>query len=160
MRGISLKILAMLSMFYSFDSQADTTWIPINVGDITIFIPYIPTGTFAAPANAQLNQSGSVSTLSWADIQHASRYEVQAKNAQGVWVSLFITEDNFVIMDARFNGYSEVRVMACSYNSCASTGSWSASVNISALRDKRIIFIHSDLLGTPVAETDENGDLL
>jgi hypothetical protein len=160
MRGISLKVLTMLTMFYALNSEADTTWVPISVGDIMTFIPFTPNGTFNAPGNTQLNQSGATLTLSWSDIQHASRFEVQAKNAQGVWISLFITEDNFAIMDSRFNGYTEVRIMACSYNSCANTGSWSASVSINNTRTKRTIFIHTDLLGTPVAETDDQGAIL
>jgi len=150
-------ISAIFFILFSISSHADTTWIPISTGDITIIIPFTPTGDFPAPSNTQLSQSGSTTTLSWADIQHASRFEIQAKNAQGVWVSILITEDTFVIIDSRFSGYSEIRVMACTYNSCASTGIWSAGVNINALRERRIIFIHTDLLGSPVAETDKNG---
>lgn len=148
---------AIFFILFSLSSHADTTWIPISNGGITIIIPYTPTGVFSAPSNTQLSQSSSVATLSWSDIQHASRFEVQAKNAQGVWVSLFITEDAFAIIDSRFNGFTEVRVMACSYNSCTNTGDWSVSVNINSLREKRIIFIHTDLLGTPVAETNKDG---
>jgi RHS repeat-associated protein len=128
MRGISLKILTMLTMFYSLDNQADTTWVPINVGDITTFIPYTPTGTFAAPANAQLIDVGGVTRLSWDNIEHASQYEIQGLNAAGQWVSILTTDALFAVIDNRFQGFTNIRVTACTYNSCTSSGSWSAQI--------------------------------
>ncbi|MBA6302857.1 RHS repeat-associated core domain-containing protein [Colwellia sp. MB02u-14] len=130
MRGISLKILTMLTMFYSLDNQADTTWIPISVGDITTFIPYTPTGTFAAPANVHISENNGISTISWGDVEHASQYEIQALNSAGQWVSILITDELSTIIDSRFSGYTSIRVMACTYNSCSSTGGWSGQINL------------------------------
>lgn len=147
---------ALVGLTCSLQAQATTTWIPIAVGDITTIIPYVPSVNFMAPSNTVFTQNGAVNTLSWDDIEHASRYEVQAMNSQGIWVSIITTEDTSVVIDYRFSGYSVVRVVACTFSSCADTGAWSTSVRINS----RIIFIHTDLLGSPVAETDENGAVL
>jgi hypothetical protein len=68
--------------------------------------------------------------------------------------------DNYDSLTELTAGYYHFRVKSCdtSGNSC---GSWQTSGEhqIMAVPPKRIIFMHSDLLGSPVAESDENGDL-
>jgi hypothetical protein len=115
MRGISLKILTMLTMFYSLDNQADTTWVPINVGDITTFIPYTPTGTFSAPANVMISANNGISTISWGNVEHASQYEIQALNSAGQWVSILITDELSAVIDSRFSGYTSIAAMPFSF---------------------------------------------
>jgi len=136
MRGTSLKIFTMLAMVFSLGSKADTTWIPIIVGDITTFIPYAPNEPFVAPANAQLSNVGGVIRLSWDNVEHASKYEIQGLNAQGQWVSIVTTDELFAVIDNRFSGFTNIRVTACSFNTCISSGSWSGSVNISAIHEQ------------------------
>jgi hypothetical protein len=162
MKRIALNTIAMLSMVFSFNLHASTTWVPIIVGDITTIIPYVPSEVFVAPTNTVLTTNGSITTLSWDDIEHASRYEVQAENSQGVWVSIFTTEETSVVIDSRFSSYGAVRVVACSYSSCANTGAWSTTVriNLNTGGSSKIIFIHTDLLGSPVVKTDINGWVL
>lgn len=122
----------LASFFYLMvitNSYSKTTWIPISAGDITTIIPYIPSESFDAPSNIQVTASGNTNVLSWSEIEHASKYEVQALNAQGVWVSILVTDELSVVLDSRFDGYLDLRVIACNYNSCLNTGSW-ASISL------------------------------
>ena len=64
----------------SLKTQAKTTWIPIGLGDITTFVPYAPTELFTAPANRRRSNNNGVTTLSWDDVEHASKFEVQGLN--------------------------------------------------------------------------------
>tara|TARA_R110002060_G_scaffold880_3_gene2106 strand:+ start:4858 stop:11826 length:6969 start_codon:yes stop_codon:yes gene_type:complete len=123
-------IIICITFLYSTLSYAETTWVPINIGDITTFIPYVPSTNFTAPSNVQISTNGGISTLSWADVEHASKYEIQALNASGEWVIILITDELFVVIDSLFSGYSSVRVMACTHNSCTSTGGWSSSITL------------------------------
>ncbi len=149
MKNQCRSLTAIISIIFSICSQASTTWLPINNDGITIIIPYLPTDIFTAPANAKLSLNGSTFIFTWSDTQHASRYQIQAKNSQGIWDNLFITQDTFALIDSRFTGYSEVKVMACSYNSCNNTGNWSLAIKL-----KRISFIHTEMLGSPVSNTE------
>jgi hypothetical protein len=40
------------------------------------------------------------------------------------------------------------------------SGIRTASFTVTAINSRRVIFIHTDLLGSPAAETDANGDVL
>jgi len=143
---------AIVGLFCSIQVHASTTWIPIAVGDITTIIPFTPNYLFLAPANANVSTVNSVSTLSWNDVEHASKYEVQALNAQGQWVTIATTANLSLALTGSNASYNSFRVVACNYNTCANTGNWSGKAYV-----RKIIFIHTDLLGSPVAETDANG---
>ena len=81
---------------------------------------------------------------------------MQGLTASGEWATILVTDDTTVAFDSRFDGYLSVRVTACNDYGCSSTGLWSNILSIT----KKVIFIHTDLLGSPVVETDENGNLL
>ena len=66
---------SLVGFLCSLQVQADTTWIPIAVGDITTIIPYTPSTIFLAPTNANLSTVNGVSTLSWSNVEHASKYQ-------------------------------------------------------------------------------------
>lgn len=116
---------ALVGLFCSLQVQAGTTWIPIAVGDITTIIPYSPSGLFQPPANTRLTTVNGVSTLSWDDVKHASQYQIQALNTQGQWVTITTTEKLSLALTGSNASYSSFRVVACNYNTCANTGSWS-----------------------------------
>ena len=153
--GYRWKTSSEVFVYWPRNEVQGTLWIPIIVGDITTFIPYIPSEPYSAPSNIQIEQLSLGKILSWNAIEHASRYEVQGLNAQGQWVSIVITEYSSVFMDSQFDGYSTFRVKACSYTSCSNAGHYSDTFH-----KRKIIFIHTDILGTPIAETDQNGDVL
>lgn len=86
-------------MLFSALSHAETTWVPINVGDITTFIPYVPSSGLTAPNNVQITESNGESVISWGNVEHASQYDIQALNSSGVWVSILITDALSVVLD-------------------------------------------------------------
>ena len=152
LRSAHSYLIVLSAMLFSLGSYASTTWVPISVGDIITFIPYVPHVPLAAPENVQIVTSDSISTLSWADTEHASQFEVQALNAQGQWVILTATQTPTLVLSGSYANYNTFRVLACSDNTCTGSVNYSASVSI-----RSIIYIHTDLLGSPVAETDKNG---
>ncbi|GLX85928.1 hypothetical protein tloyanaT_21800 [Thalassotalea loyana] len=155
MLSLKRRITILLGLLsYSFISNADTTWVPIQVGAITTFVPYVPPNGLEAPSEPTVVSNGSTKTLTWNGVEHASKYEVQGLNQSGVWETIVVTSDTSIVMDGRFSGFSSVRVTACGYNSCQNTGAWSPTLSIM----KKIIFIHTDLLGTPIAESDQHGN--
>ncbi len=161
MNKLSLNITSILILISSLQLQADPIWVPISVGDITTFIPveppYVPSEPFVAPPNTRVYVSGGTRTLTWGAIEHVDRYYVQGLDANGNWVNILVVYGTQVTIDSRFDGYSAVRVIACTYNSCVNTGSWSEVVGLSTQR--QIIYIHTDLLGSPVVETNKNGEV-
>ncbi len=158
-KGILMKIkpilmLVLLASIYVSQVRAATTWIPIAVGDITTIIPFTPTELFSAPNNVNVSLINGVNTLSWDDVEHASKFQVQALNAQGKWVTIATTAGLSLTLTGNNAKYNSFRIVACNYNTCANTGNWSGKAYL-----RKIIFIHTDLLGSPVAETDINGDV-
>ena len=155
-------IIIYFTFLFSVLSHAETTWVPINVGDITTFIPYVPSEGLAVPSNVQISANNGVSTISWGNVEHASQYEIQALNSAGQWVSILITDELSVIIDSRFAGYTSIRVMACSYNSCSSTGSWSSQVNLNVEPDVEINVtqpVASSLAAVPPVDTLHNAGI-
>lgn len=123
-------IIIYFTFLFSVLSHAETTWVPISVGDITTFVPYVPTGNLATPTNVQISLNDGVSRLSWNNVEHASQYLIQALNSAGKWIDILVTSELSVVIDSKFAGFTSIRVMACTYNSCSSTGSWSEQVNL------------------------------
>jgi len=155
MKATASYPLAVFAILFAFNVQASTTWIPIMSNGITIFIPYNPGGNFDAPTQLSYNNSDGVRHLSWDDIDNASNYQIQGLNAQGQWITILVTSSTSVIIDNRFNGFSELKIAACNYSSCDNTGVWSDTLALTS----RTMFIHTDLLGSPVAETDSDGEV-
>ena len=127
------RILVFISLLFSELTHAETTWIPIQVGEITTIIPYIPNDALAAPTNVQTSLNNGVVTLTWQNVKHASQYQIQALNTAGQWVDILVTDELSVVIDSRFAGFTSIRVMACTYNSCASTGTWSAQISLAGI---------------------------
>ncbi|MCG7561269.1 hypothetical protein [Pseudoalteromonas sp. McH1-42] len=142
-------------LFSSGQLFAKTTWIPIYMDKITTFIPYIPSYKYPEPSSVAIETIGDVKYMKWEHVIHASKYLVQGKDANGNWIDVLITEDNSVTIDARFDKYYQLRVVACNFNTCSDTGLFSQGYS----HRESVIFIHTDMLGTPVLETDVNGKL-
>ncbi|KZN47111.1 hypothetical protein [Pseudoalteromonas luteoviolacea] len=144
-----LPIISSLIIGYSSNSFAATTWVPISNGSVSFVIPLIPDETFPSPINMRKVVSGNTVSFFWDDIKHASKYLVQGLNSAGQWVDLKVVYSNQVTIDSTFNDYFQLRVTACNYNSCKGTGIASRSYAF----NKKVIFIHTDLLGSPVVES-------
>lgn len=142
-----MRILILMALFMVSKVHAETTWIPIATGGNFIIVPFIPSSKFTSP-DVNLSKSSSGMTISWDDILHASTYQVQVYDADKGWITLTETSSNSFTFPAN-SQYSHVRVMACNYTSCNDTGDWSSALTL----QRQVIFIHTDLLGSPVAES-------
>jgi len=129
-KRVLLPIISSLIIGYSSSSYAETTWIPISNGGLTFIIPYIPTAKFQAPSGLKIEKLNGVSKLSWADIQHASKYKIEVENASGQWIEIEITENSWVYLDSKYYDYQSIRVTACTYNSCNNSGYASSNQSI------------------------------
>ena len=61
-------------------------------------------------------------------------------------MTITITDKLSIALTGNNATYQSFRVVACSYTSCVNTGI--------ALTRKPVVFIYTDLLGSPVAETE------
>jgi len=124
--------LSIITLFFSSQLLASTTWVPIQVGDITTFIPYNSGDTLPAPSNVHVSSNNNSTVLTWDDVENASQYEIQGLNAQGNWVNIANISGLSTTIDSRFNGYTAIRIQACSHTTCSSSNSWSTTVSIQA----------------------------
>jgi hypothetical protein len=131
------------------------TWVPIAVGDITTFIPVGDASAISEDYNIQLSERDGNRYLTWSTAISATRFQIQGLNKQGQWVTITYTENYGVLIDSSFDNYTKIKVLACNGNVCGQIGN-SPEIGISK---RSVVFIHTDLLGSPVAETDKNGDL-
>ncbi|MCG7548664.1 hypothetical protein [Pseudoalteromonas sp. Of7M-16] len=144
-----MKFFLLLIFFLSPFVNAKTTWIPIHSGKVFTVIPLIPKGVFEAPTGLKKQQLSSGIKVSWNDVEHASKFLIQAKNTSGDWIDIKIVEGTELILGNEFKQYHQVRISACNYISCKNTGLASSSLTFK----KSIIFVHPDILGSPVAES-------
>lgn len=97
-------------------------------------------------------------SVSWAEASRARYYVLQQQVSGGTWAEVFRGSEReyaAVVPPATYL----YRVQACNSASCSSY-QVSGQVKVSgstASTDRRVIFIHTDLLGSPAAETDELG---
>jgi len=126
------SIFITTTLLISTLSQASTTWVPINVGDVTTFIPFSPNEPFEAPKNVELTFNNSIPTLSWVDVEHASQYEIQGLNSSAQWVTVLTTNALSVEINEQFSNFSKIRIKSCDFNSCSnnSSSSWSQTINL------------------------------
>ncbi|MCO7186824.1 MULTISPECIES: hypothetical protein [unclassified Pseudoalteromonas] len=147
------KVVLLSALLFINSAMASTTWIPISNGRISVVIPYIPKDKFPAPKNIRITDSNGGKTIAWDDMKHASQYKIQVLNEAGDWVDVAITDNTFFELHSGYTGknaeYFQVRVVACNYSTCVNTGTYSLGYSFR----KKVVFIHTDLLGSPVAES-------
>ena len=115
----------MLMLLFTGTLKAETTWIPISNGGNFIIIPFIPNYKYSQPNNVTLVKLSNGVTITWNDIQHASKYRVEGLDSNGNWVLLREVDSNSVTFSPLPNGISRLRVSGCTYNSCTNSGGWS-----------------------------------
>jgi hypothetical protein len=114
-----------------------------------------------APATVSLPSASSDGsyTLSWSAVNGSSSYQVSEKIKQASWGEFAsvgnTTQRNF---SGQFNGQFQYRVRACNVGGCG-LETTSATITVSRDTAYRIEFIHTDLLGSPVTESDNTGAL-
>ncbi|MCJ8273496.1 MAG: FG-GAP-like repeat-containing protein [Psychrosphaera sp.] len=119
--------------------------------------------TPAKPTITVLNAATGRLTLSWATQANASKYTLQEAFCGTSCNSLnwqTLTPDTsalFINRTVQTGGIWAYRILACTSTNICSGYSDMATSQINRIP---VVFIHSDLLGTPVAHTNEAGDLL
>jgi hypothetical protein len=122
---------------------------------ITVLAPLDPPSTLNLPSTSA---NGNY-ILSWSSVIDAISYEVSEKINKAPWGEFVsvgsTTQKNF---DGQFNGQFQYRVRACNVGGCGDYRI-SSVITISRASDYRIDYIHSNLLGSPVMESDSSGDV-
>ncbi len=145
---------------FSNPFEPDVRWFRTDI--LTLVVnktPIPPTpSSITVPTSTVTN---SAITISWTASSTAFKYELQESVNYGAWTTL--TNNTTLTNYSRTglnNGSYKYRVRA--YNSSGWSGfrvSSLVSVNIQNTKGKQVIYIHTDLLGSLVAETDVNGDV-
>lgn len=135
---------------------------------LTVVVPTTaPTVSFVTvPSTA----SGAID-IKWGRVIGAAEYTVQESKNNGTWRTLITgpaTDFGSVNQDLMYSstnvqpGSYRYRVKACRGTQCTAykTSSTVTVTDPNEHPESRVIFIHTDLLGSPAAETDINGNLL
>ena len=125
-------------------------------GTVTVLLPPPTPSGITVPATTVTN--GTIG-ISWVSSSTATKYQLQESVNSSAWTTLTstATSTNYS-RSGRRNSRYKYQVRA--YNNSGWSGyRISSIVNVQNVKSKQIIFIHTDLLGTPVTETDENGDV-
>ena len=126
--------------------------------------------TFASPPGAPdyLNSptnisSGQTVTLSWNQVYAATKYVLEQQRNGGSWTSLYSGSATSKSTNLSATpGLYYFRVKACNTTECSAytlSGQTQSVLGAPNSNKSRVIYIHTDLLGSPTAETDENGNL-
>lgn len=129
-------------------------FIPIAVGDISTFIPLLPSPSQVS-ISTQENTLGDIHNVSWEAVDGAAYYQIEVIDSEGKKQVFITTELNYALSGLPL-GESSAYILACNNkNQCGSSSSLG-----SYLTTEKIRFVHADLLGSPVLETDEAGNVL
>lgn len=122
----------------------------------------------AAQANAA-EDTLSV-TLHWDAVAYADGYRLQEQSPNGQFETVFEGAATRVDLEERLPGDYQYRIVSClnvpeQPQSNCELGNYSAPVTVTLahgpdLSQRRVVFIHTDLLGSPASETDIEGNPL
>ncbi len=95
--------------------------------------------------------------VEWSQVQGAIEYKRQNMNADGIWGSEVFTEyGTSVTLQEQEAGTTAYRIKACNERVCSD---WRESNLVTVTKiQRKVIFIHTDLLGSPVLETRESSN--
>jgi len=120
--------------------------------------PVIPAAPNTPTSNSYAN-TGTY-TISWNVPSGVTSYTLEErKNNTGSWTVFAGFTTNSKGFTCQSNGAYDYRVKACNSAGCSSFSAISTDVVVSNNSCRRIRFIHTDLLGSPVSETDEQGSV-
>ncbi|MCG7537559.1 RHS repeat-associated core domain-containing protein [Pseudoalteromonas sp. OOF1S-7] len=134
---------------FSLGSQGETVFIPIAVGGITTVIPILPT-----PDQVQLNTVGIKGQypLSWSSVSGVQYYQIKIINDIGEITIVEVSSANYTLAGLAL-GDNKIEIKAC--NGAHQCGIAVSAGTVSVAN--RITYMHSDILGTPVMESDAAG---
>ncbi len=130
-------------------------FVPINVGDITVFIPILPKLQNVTVSSSNEGTLGDTYQLDWDVVDSAAYYQITVIDENGNSVN-YQTNNSSYLLAALPLGQSNVSVMACNaQDRCGvktNLGTFSSS--------QRVQYYHVDVLGSPVLVTDQGGNVV
>ncbi|WP_255546907.1 RHS repeat domain-containing protein [Moritella sp. 36] len=161
MKSINLTPLMIGLIFFSLfigsiisqpaqAAQGKTVWIPIAVGDITIFIPAMP---FIHTANLAHSSGGY--NLTWSAVANASYYQLIITDENGEQRIVEVTGTSYVLSGLSL-GSNKIEVKVCNATDRCGGGYYVGS----AIINSKVTYQHTDMLGSPVLETDDQGQVV
>nr|WP_254796337.1 RHS repeat-associated core domain-containing protein [Moritella viscosa]SHO18218.1 Putative uncharacterized protein [Moritella viscosa] len=151
MKSINLTSLMIGLIFFSLfvgsvisqPAQGKTVFIPIAVPAM----PFIRT--------ANLARSGGGYNLTWFAVANASYYQLIITDENGEQRIVKVTGTSYVLSDFSL-GSNKIEVKVCNANDRCGGAYYVGS----AIRNTKVTYQHTDMLGSPVLETDYQGQVV
>ncbi len=134
--------------------KIETHWVPISSADLLIFVPVL---SKPATSNLEIIQDGgsSLYDLSWNSVSGAAYYQIEVVGESGEVYTFQTNELNFTFSGLPL-GSSKVNLYAC--NQAAQCG---VPLEVGTFNsNEQIRYVHSDILGSTILETDHAGNSL
>ena len=131
--------------------QGSTVLIPIAVGDITIFIPIMPSSSSGSVTGTTTDGSYN---LTWSAVSNASYYQIIITDENGQQRIIKVTGTSYSLAGLSL-GSNKIEIQACNVRHQCGVGYLAGTVS----RSTKVTYQHTDMLGTPVLETDEAGQV-
>lgn len=150
-----LRITLFITFFAPLYSQAQQ-FVPIAVGDITIFIPIGNTPVVEFTTSASTSNQGSSITLEWTpppDAEPGTTYQITITAPDGT-TSIQNTPASSLNVPLSELGQYTFTIETCVSGSCS--GARTVIVTSTPV-GRKVVYIHTDALGSPAAETNEQG---
>jgi RHS repeat-associated protein len=133
-------------------SEGQTVFIPIAVGDITTFIPIMPSSSTGSVAATTTDGSYN---LNWSAVTSASYYQIIITDEDGKKRTIKVFGTSYDLAGLSL-GSNTIEVQACNANHQCGVGYLAGTVS----RSSKVTYQHTDMLGTPVMETDVAGQVV
>lgn len=134
----SYQLYANGSVYYL---KNDPTWVPIGI-DITMFIPVYKDGQVLKLE--KVNGNWAAASISFSEFNLAAPSSLNGNQIQYI--------------DANSDGYLDIQIALSGSDGTVNLLNDGTSSVFTAIPHRQVIFIHTDLLGSPAAETNESGN--
>ena len=124
-------------------------FIPIAVGDITIFIPIMPSSSSGSVTGTSTDGRYD---LSWSAVSNASYYQIIITDESGTQRIIKVIGTHYSLAGLSL-GSNKIEIQACNASNQCGVSYLAGTVS----RSSKVRYQHTDMLGTPVMETDESG---
>ncbi|WP_295033656.1 RHS repeat-associated core domain-containing protein [Shewanella sp.] len=124
-------------------------FIPIAVGDITIFIPIMPSSSSGSVTGTSTDGRYD---LSWSAVSNASYYQIIITDENGTQRIIKVIGTHYSLAGLSL-GSNKIEIQACNASNQCGVSYLAGTVS----RSSKVRYQHTDMLGTPVMETDESG---
>ncbi|WP_295033348.1 RHS repeat-associated core domain-containing protein [Shewanella sp.] len=129
-------------------------FIPIAVGDITIFIPIMASSSSGSVTGTSTSTDGRYD-LSWSAVSNASYYQIIITDESGTQRIIKVIGTHYSLAGLSL-GSNKIEIQACNASNQCGVSYLAGTVS----RSSRVRYQHTDMLGTPVMETDESGNVI